>query len=151
MIKDPRITVATLVERDQRFLLVEENSNGKIVFNQPAGHVEEGESLFSAAIRETLEETAWQVELTGFLGVYVLPVPNQGMTYYRFCYVASPIADTGQPLDADILGAHWFTYDEVLAKRDQLRSQLVLQCIEDYRRGQRFPLDLVHEAEPKVD
>ncbi len=150
MIKNPRITVATLVEHNQRFQLVEECCNGKIVFNQPAGHVEEGESLPDAAKRETLEETAWQVELTGLLGVYILPMPEQDFTYYRFCYIATALTDSGEPLDTDILGAHWLSYEEILARRDQLRSPLVLQCIEDYRQGHRFPLHLIHEASPTL-
>lgn len=145
MLNAPHITVATLVEKDGRFLLVEERSNGLVVFNQPAGHVEEGETLVEAALRETLEESGWQVQLSGFLGSYVLPVPERAMTYYRFCFIAEAREQVTQKLDSDIIAAHWLTHEEILARTSQLRSPLVLQCIEDYRAGKRYPLDIIKE------
>lgn len=145
MLNDPHITVATLVEKEGRFLMVEERSNGAIVFNQPAGHVEEGESLVEAALRETLEESGWQVRLSGFLGSYVLTIPDKGRTYYRFCFIAEAGRQVSQHLDTDIIAAHWLSHEEVLARTDQLRSPLVLQCIEDYRAGKRYPLDIIKE------
>src|SRR5690606_14838434 len=105
MLNDPHITVATLVEKEGRFLMVEERSNGAIVFNQPAGHVEEGESLVEAALRETLEESGWQVRLSGFLGSYVLTIPDKGRTYYRFCFIAEAGRQVSQHLDTDIIAA----------------------------------------------
>src|SRR5690606_41786493 len=93
MIHDPHITVATLGAKEGRFLMVEEQSYGAIVFNQPAGHVEEGESLVEAALRETLEESGWQVELSGFLGSYVLNIPSKSRIYYRFCFIAEARQD----------------------------------------------------------
>lgn len=148
MIKNPHITVATVIESSGRFLMVEELRDGRQVFNQPAGHVEQDERLLQAALRETLEETAWHVELQDFLGVYVLPVPERDMTYYRFCFSARALHQSERPLDPDIHATHWLSYEEILARRDQLRSPLVLQCIEDYRAGRRLPLDSIHELVP---
>ena len=105
MIWTPHATVATIVEHNQRFLLVEEMSHGKRVFNQPAGHVDEDESIFDAAVRETLEETGWRVKLTGFIGTYIYKAPENGVTYYRFCFAAEPEKQETKELDQDILAA----------------------------------------------
>jgi len=145
MLNEPHITVATLVEKDGRFLMVEEWSNGLLVFNQPAGHVEEGESLAEAALRETIEESGWQVELSGFLGSYVLTIPDKTRVYYRFCFIAEARQQVTQQLDSDIIAAHWLSHEELLARAGQMRSPLVLQCIEDYRAGKRYPLDIIKE------
>lgn len=145
MLIEPHITVATLVEKAGRFLMIEERSNGLVVFNQPAGHVEEGESLVEAALRETLEESGWQVELSGFLGSYVLNIPSKSRIYYRFCFIAEARQQVTQQLDPDIIAAHWLSHEEILARTGQLRSPLVLQCIEDYRAGKRYPLDIIKE------
>lgn len=140
----PHATVAVIVEDDLgRFLLVEETSGGLVVFNQPAGHVEEGESITEAARREALEETGWQVEPEHFLGVYTYRAPANGVTYYRFCYAARAIEKVSEELDTGIIAAHWLTLDEIRERKHKLRSPLVLQCIEDYRDGRRFPLDVV--------
>lgn len=140
----PHATVAVIVEDHQgRFLLVEESSGGLVVFNQPAGHVEEGESITDAARREALEETGWQVEPEHFLGVYTYRAPANGVTYYRFCYAARAVGKVSDELDTGIIAAHWLTLDEIREREHKLRSPLVLQCIEDYRNGRRFPLDVV--------
>lgn len=141
----PHITVATLVEQDDRFLLVRERANGQEVINQPAGHVEAGETLIQAAFRETLEETAWQVEITALLGIYIYqPAVNKGV-FHRFCFVATPLRhDAGQSLDTGILEAIWLTADEV-RQQDNLRSPLVSRCIEDYQSGRRLPLDCIYQ------
>ncbi|HLV77472.1 MAG TPA: NUDIX hydrolase [Marinobacter sp.] len=140
----PHATVAVIAEDQQgRFLLVEESSHGEIVFNQPAGHIEEGEAILDAVRRETLEETGWQVEPQYFLGVYTYQAPANGVTYYRFCYAGRPIRQLTSELDTGIIAAHWLTLDEIHRLGDRLRSPLVLQCIEDYRNGRRFPLDVV--------
>lgn len=144
---EPHVTVAVVVERDGRFLLVEEAAElGRVVYNQPAGHVEKGETLEQAAVREALEETGWDVKLTAFLGLYVYTPPfNRDLTYYRACYLAEAVTHhTGRALDTGILRAVWLSRDE-LAASDRLRSPLVLRCVDDALAGQRFPLALVHE------
>ncbi|UDL06859.1 NUDIX hydrolase [Marinobacter sp. CA1] len=144
----PHATVAVVVEDDQgRFLLVEERSHGEIVFNQPAGHVEEGESIPAAALREALEETGWEVELTALIGFYVYKAPANQVTYYRFCFAAKGLRKLTDELDADIIAAHWLSLEEIHHRHQQLRSPLVLQCIEDYREGRRFPLDIIADAQ----
>ena len=142
----PHATVATLIEQDGHFLLVEErDSEGRQVFNQPAGHVEERESILDAAVRETLEETGWRVELTYFIGIYTYLAYN-GVTYYRFCFAANALQkDQSATLDTDIVGTHWLTRDDLLERRSQWRSPLLMQCIDDYLAGKRFPLDLIYE------
>ncbi|MGH8491858.1 MAG: NUDIX hydrolase [Moraxellaceae bacterium] len=144
---EPHITVAVVVERDGRFLCVEEKAElGRVVYNQPAGHVEKGETLEQAAVRETLEETAWDVTLTAFLGLYVYTPPfNQDLTYYRACFLAEAVTHHAErTLDDGILRAVWLSRDE-LADTGRLRSPLVLKCVEDALAGQSFPLALVHE------
>ncbi len=144
---EPHVTVAVVVERDGRFLLVEEVTDRAIaVYNQPAGHVEQGETLAQAAIREALEETGWEVALTAFLGLYVYTPPhNPDLTYYRACFLADAVTHfPDRPLDDGILQAVWLTLDEI-AGSDRLRSPLVLTCVQDAVAGRRFPLSLVHE------
>lgn len=144
----PHATVAVVVEDDMgRFLMVEEHSNGQIVFNQPAGHVEAGERIIDAAQREALEETGWEVRPDHFLGLYTYTAPANGVTYYRLCFIATALARSSDRLDDDIIAAHWLTVEELKGRKHQLRSPLVLQCIEDYRNGRRFPLDIIVEAQ----
>lgn len=144
----PHVTVATVVERAGRFLLVEEHSPSisHLVINQPAGHVEAGETLVEAAIRETLEETGWHVCPTAFLGLYTYSPPSKpDSTYYRMCFLAEALShEPNRPLDTGIERAVWLTPDELLATA-RARSPLVLRCIEDAQRGQSFPLDLIYE------
>lgn len=141
----PHLTTATIVTRDDRFLMVEERSQGRIVFNQPAGHIESGESIFAAARRETLEETGWDVQLSHFLGLYTYLSPVNDTTYFRFCFLAEPEQQVSTVLDTDIVAAHWLTLAEIRARRDQLRSPLVLECINDYLAGRRYPLELIRQ------
>ncbi len=144
----PHATVAVIVEDEKgRFLLVEEISHGQVVFNQPAGHVEEGEKIIDAALRETLEETGWKVEPEFFVGVYTYKAPANGVTYHRFCFSARALARVTRELDDGIIAAHWLTPDEIRQQSDKLRSPLVMQCIEDYRNGRRFPLDVIVEPQ----
>lgn len=144
----PHATVAVIVEDPQgRFLLVEERSNGELVFNQPAGHIEEGEAVTEAACREALEETGWEVEPTAFLGMYRYIAPANGVTYFRFCFAARPLHHVTDQLDDDIVAAHWLTLDEIRSLGDRLRSPMVLDCILDYREGRRFPLEVIVEPE----
>ncbi len=143
----PHATVAAIVEdHEGRFLLVEERSAGRIVFNQPAGHIEEDESPLDALRRETLEETGWQVEPQHFLGVYTYKAPANGVTYFRFCYAARAVRRVTDQLDTGIIAAHWLPLEEIRKLGDRLRSPLVLECIEDYRNGRRYPLDVVVAA-----
>jgi len=143
MIWTPHVTVATVVEVEQRFLLVEEKSQGLIVFNQPAGHVDPGEDALTAAIRETLEETAWQVTLESIIGLYQYTSSISQVTYLRICFSGHTLHHESQrPLDKGILQAIWLTRAEIASKTN-LRSPMVLRCIDDYLAGQRYPLTLI--------
>ncbi|MEE9103270.1 NUDIX hydrolase [Pseudomonas nitroreducens] len=139
------VTVATIIEDQGRFLLVEEiSADKKQVFNQPAGHLEANESLLEAAVRETLEETGWDVELTAVTGIYLYTAPSNGVTYQRVCFAARPVRHHPErALDDGILGARWMTRDELAAQPERWRSHLVLRCIDDYLEGERFPLSLI--------
>lgn len=144
----PHLTVATVVFRDGHYLLVEERDKqtGAIVFNQPAGHLEAGESLAEAALRETREETGWAVSLLGILGFALYRAPSNGQTYYRSSFLAQAIAPpAGAQLDPDILATHWLSYEELAELSDRMRSPLVLADIERHRRGTLYPLDLIRE------
>lgn len=142
----PHITVATVVEDQGRFLLVEEFAEGRAVFNQPAGHLEADESLLQAALRETLEETGWDVELTGVTGIYLYTAPSNGVTYQRVCFAARPVRHHPQlPLDDGIIGPCWLSREELAAQPERWRSELVLRCIDDYLAGELFPLTLIRD------
>ena len=140
----PHTTVAAICERDGCYLLVREQVNGKVVYNQPAGHLDPGESLLDAVVRETLEETRYRFEPTALQGIYrYLPDPQADKTYIRFLFRGDVGARLDGELDPDIIAAEWLSYDEVCACRDQHRSPMVLKCIDDYRRGPGFPLDII--------
>jgi len=139
----PHVTVATVVPRDGRFLLVEESVRGRIVLNQPAGHLDPDESLHAAAIRETLEETGWEVELTCLLGVQQWSSPS-GRQFVRFTFAAEAIRhDATRPLDDGILRALWMTREEIAAAAPRLRSPMVLAGVDDWLGGRRLPLDAI--------
>jgi len=140
----PRITVATVVEREGKFLMVKENFAGRLVYNQPAGHVELNESLLDAAIRETLEETAWRVNLEQLLGIYQTTSPDNGITYIRHCFIASAIEPrTERDLDEGIFEASWVSLEELEQRETQMRSPLVLEVIRDYLKGVSYSLSLI--------
>lgn len=140
----PHVTVATIVEDQGRFLLVEEWAGGQAVLNQPAGHLEADESLSQAALRETLEETGWEVELTAVTGIYLYTAPSNGITYQRVCFAARAIRHHAElPLDEGIIGPRWLSREELDAQPERLRSKLVLECIDDYLRGARHSLSLI--------
>ena len=138
----PHITVATIVPDGDRFLLVEEWAYNLLVFNQPAGHLDPNESLIEAAIRETREETGWQIDVQSIVGIYLLKAAN-GVTYHRTCFLADPVSQTSETLDHGIERIVWMTRAEVESHNDRLRSPLVIQCIDDYLAGQNFPLSIL--------
>ncbi|SDL86744.1 NUDIX hydrolase [Pseudomonas indica] len=143
----PHVTVATVVEDQGRFLLVEEVADGRAVFNQPAGHLEADESLTQAALRETLEETGWDVELTAVTGIYLYTAPSNGVTYQRVCFAARPLRQRqNHLLDEGIIGPRWLTREELAAQPERWRSELVLRCIDDYLVKERYPLELIRDS-----
>ena len=142
----PVTTVATIVERDGAFLLVEEETRAGVRINQPAGHLEAGETLVAAAIRETLEETGYHVTPTALVGIYRWQTPVTGATFIRFAFAANVVShEPHRTLDEGILRAFWLSYDDLRASRDQHRSPLVLRCVDDFRAGVVRPLDFVTE------
>ena len=140
----PNVTVAALIERDGRFLLVEEETDDGLRFNQPAGHMDQGESLVAACAREALEETAWSFRPTALIGVYQWPRPQGDITYLRFAF-GGELGDhhADRKLDAGILRAVWMTPEEIRASADRHRSPLVWQCVADCLAGRRYPLELI--------
>jgi 8-oxo-dGTP pyrophosphatase MutT (NUDIX family) len=150
----PSVTVAAVVERDGRFLMVEEETADGIRVNQPAGHLDPGETLLQAAAREALEETAHAFTPTALLGVYMARTISNGeaeaVTYVRFAFTgALGPAEPGRALDHGIVRILWLTADEIRARHAEHRSPLVMKCVDDYLAGQRFPLDFVY-AHPSV-
>ena len=142
----PHVTVAIVIVREGRYLLVEERDkhSGELVFNQPAGHLEQGETLAAAALRETLEETGWEVRLQGILGVALYTAPANGITYYRTTFIAEPIGPvTGAILDPDIHAVHWLDYETILANAARMRSAMVIADIERHRSGVTYPFDIM--------
>lgn len=145
MLDKIHLTVATVVALDNKFLVVRELDMGKTVINQPAGHVEPGESLQAAAVRETMEETGWNISLTGFLGISHYKSPNNGKTYYRVSFTAEPLSrDENPSLDTGIISAEWLGY-ETLKNCDILRSPMVVRDIEKFLAGTIYPLSLVED------
>ena len=136
----PHLTVAVVVKQEGRYLMVQEYSaDGASVLNQPAGHVEGGETLLEAALRETLEETAWTVELDAMLGIYTYS--SAGICYQRVCFSARAVKETNGSLDPAIQAAHWLSREQI--EHSALRSPLVMQAIDDYERGERFALTAI--------
>ena len=147
----PDVTVATVVVRDGRLLCVEERVNGCVVINQPAGHLEPDESLADAALRETREETGWEVRLTAFIGAYQWEAPltetGGGRHYLRFAFAAEPIQhDPARTLDEGIVQAVWMTPDELHDAHSRHRSPLVWQVVADYLAGRRHPLSMLQHV-----
>jgi ADP-ribose pyrophosphatase YjhB (NUDIX family) len=146
MVWKPNVTVAAVVERNGSFLLVEEEADGEVVLNQPAGHLDEGESLLQAVVRETLEETAWHFAPEALLGIYRWSHPERGITYLRFNFIGRPLAEeSGRALDHGIVRAIWLTPEQIRRERARHRSPQVQRCIDDYLAGQRYSLDLIKD------
>lgn len=140
----PHVTVATVVPDGGRFLLVEEDVRGRIVINQPAGHLDPDESLHEAAVRETLEETGWEVALECLLGVQQWRSEDSGRQFVRFTFGAAPVRHhAGRTLDDGILRALWLTRAEISAEAARLRSPMVLASVDDWIAGRRLPLDAI--------
>ncbi len=139
----PHTTVAAIAERDGKFLLVREKVKAEIVFNQPAGHLNPGESLVEAVIRETLEETQYEFTPTGLQGIYrLVPDQDSDSTYIRYAFRGNTGMNHNGKLDDGIISAEWMSYDDIQSCREHHRSPLVMQCIEDYLHRQPCPLDI---------
>nr|WP_315464549.1 NUDIX hydrolase [uncultured Rhodoferax sp.] len=152
----PSATVAAVIEQNGCFLLVEEHTPDGLRLNNPAGHLDPGESPAQGCIREVLEETAYPFVPSALVGIYLsrfvraLPDGPQDITYLRFAFCGTVgVRIEGKALDHGIVRALWLTPEEIRASRERHRSPLVLQCMEDYLRGQRYPLDVVH-TDPSV-
>jgi 8-oxo-dGTP pyrophosphatase MutT (NUDIX family) len=142
----PDLTVAAIVERDGQFLLVEERVGTRMVFNQPAGHVERGEQLVTAVIRETLEETAWGFKPEALVGVYFWDQPDKQRSFMRFAFTGQvTVHDPSRQLDRGIERAVWMSREQIAARTSRLRSPMVMRCVDDYLLGKRYPLELVRE------
>ncbi len=142
----PHATVAAICEVDGKYLLVREEVDGAEVYNQPAGHLEAGETLLEAVIRETLEETRYQIKPLALQGFYRFrPSATSTMTYLRFLFCAEIVGQLEGELDEGIIAAEWLSYDQVLECQGQHRSPLVQQCIDDYRNKPAFSLDVISQ------
>lgn len=138
-----------MVADGDRYLMVEEKVAGRLVYNQPAGHLDQGESLASAAVRETLEETGWEVELEHFIGIQQWVSPEHGDDVVRFSFAARAVKHyPDRPLDKDIERALWMTRQEITELGDRLRTSMVLSSIDAWLSGQRLPLQVLHSQLP---
>ncbi|MEO8038689.1 MAG: NUDIX hydrolase [Betaproteobacteria bacterium] len=139
----PHVTVAAVLEREGRFLVVEEQTDDGVRLNQPAGHLEANESIVDGAVREAMEETAYRFEPRHVVGIYRWQHPS-GVVYLRFAFTGPIVAhEAGRILDQGILRALWLTPDELRAEHARHRSPLVMRCVDDYLTGRRFPLELL--------
>jgi 8-oxo-dGTP pyrophosphatase MutT (NUDIX family) len=139
----PSATVAAVVERNGRFLFVEERIDGRLVLNQPAGHLDPGESLVAACRREVLEETAHRFEPTALVGIYRWHYAARDVTFLRFCFRGKVLsADPSLKLDKEIVRLHWLSADELRARKADHRSPLVQKCVDDYLAGRSFSLEI---------
>ncbi|MGH8729856.1 MAG: NUDIX hydrolase [Burkholderiales bacterium] len=140
----PNVTVAAVVEKDGKFLLVEEEAESGVCLNQPAGHLEANETIIQGVIRETLEETGYQIAPQSLIGIYRWQHLQKDIIYLRFTFAAVALAHDGaRRLDHGIIATHWLTYDEIAQKRARHRTPMVLRSIDDYLAGRRYPLDVL--------
>jgi 8-oxo-dGTP pyrophosphatase MutT (NUDIX family) len=148
MIWTPHVTVAAVIEQHGHFLLVQERESGRTVLNQPAGHLEDGESLVAAVIRETLEETGWHFRPDAVIGMYRWRHPVKGVTYLRVTFAGPGLShDADRPLDEAIENIHWMSVAEIRRQPEMLRNPLVLKSLEDYLAGVRYPLSVLTDIE----
>jgi len=144
MVWKPNTTVAAIIERDNKFLMVEELVLGKWVINQPAGHLDADESLVEAVIREVQEETAWQFVPEAITGIYLWKHPDNGQSFLRIAFCGScKNQNISQVLDDGIQAAVWKTRNELIQQQQKLRSPMVINCIDDYLASKRYPIDLL--------
>jgi ADP-ribose pyrophosphatase YjhB (NUDIX family) len=143
----PSVTVAAVIERDGKFLFVEEMIDGRKVINQPAGHLDPGESLAAGCAREVLEETAHRFEPSGLVGIYRWHYAPKDVTFLRFCFRGKVLGVEDRKLDKEIIRTLWLTPDELKASAAR-RSPLVLKCVEDYLAGRNYPLDVFSKDFP---
>ena len=145
MIWTPRVTVAAVIEQDGRFLLVEEETDNGLGINQPAGHLDENESLLEGVARETLEETGYSFRPETLVGVYLWHAQEKELTYLRFAFAGTLLDhDPTRPLDTGIVQTLWLTPEEIALEAHRHRSPLVQRCVDDYRAGRRYSLDLLN-------
>jgi 8-oxo-dGTP pyrophosphatase MutT (NUDIX family) len=138
----PSVTVAAVIERHGKFLFVQERISGRLVLNQPAGHLDPGESLVAACRREAMEETAHHFEPTALVGIYRWRDPAKDFTFLRFAFSGTVGAAEKRPLDKEIVAVHWLTPEELKQRKGEHRSPLVQKCVDDFLAGNRFPLDV---------
>jgi 8-oxo-dGTP pyrophosphatase MutT (NUDIX family) len=141
--KPPSVTVAAVIERDGKFLFVEETQDGRRVLNQPAGHLDPDETLIAACAREVMEETAHRFEPKALVGIYRWYYKPADVTFLRFCFSGKILGVEDKPLDKEILALHWLSPAELKAKTPMHRSPLVQQCLDDYLAGNNFPLTVM--------
>ena len=141
--KLPSATVAAVIERDGKFLFVEELQEGRRVLNQPAGHLDPGESLVAACAREVMEETAHRFEPQALVGIYRWYYQPADVTFIRFCFSGKILGTENSKLDKEIVALHWLTPDELKKRKAEHRSPLVQKCVDDWRAHRNFPLDLL--------
>jgi len=143
----PSVTVAAVIERNGRFLFVEEIADGRRVINQPAGHLDPGESLAAAVAREVLEETAHRFVPTGLVGIYRWRYDKEDVTFLRFAFCGRiEGVEEGRTLDKEIVALAWLTPTELAARRAEHRSPLVQQSVDDFLAGRSFPLEILSKA-----
>ena len=143
----PSVTVAAIIERSGKFLFVEELQDGRRVLNQPAGHLDPGETLIAACAREVMEETAHRFTPTSLVGIYRWYYQPSDVTFLRFAFRGRVDGvEEGRKLDSEIIAAVWLTPAELAARRPEHRSPLVQQCVDDYLAGRSFPLDVLSKA-----
>jgi 8-oxo-dGTP pyrophosphatase MutT (NUDIX family) len=139
----PNTTVAAICKRDDKYLIVHEQINNQMLINQPAGHLEQNESLIDAVVRETLEETGYQFTPTHLVSIYrYLPDENSGITFLRYTFIGEIGERLNTELDPGIHSVDWLGYDELVARKEIHRSPLILQSIDDSLNGKAFPLDI---------
>ncbi len=144
MVWKPHVTVAAVIEKDNRYLLVEETTSNGLEFNQPAGHLEAGESLIEAVKREVQEETAWQFEPQYLIAVQLWRKNPESPSFMRFCFTGEIHShNPNQALDEGIINTHWLSHEAIIARSGRIRSPLVLLSIAEYLEGHRYPLSLL--------